>query len=202
MAEKKSTRRRGKALEDAVLSTVWAQLNKVGYEKLTISDIATLAGTNKNTLYRHWPTKAVMVISAFSKYGPEIKFEQPDTGNLSDDLFGLFAYFQNALKTLTTGMLEGVLLDRLHDITLDRVTASLGERSEDNRFAKIMLTILNHAADRGEVDMANINSSLIGLPLVLLASEILTKGGLSDDAVDQLVTQILLPVYLNSTHQH
>lgn len=200
MAEKKSTRRRGKALEEAVLSTVWAQLNKVGYEDLTISDIATLAGTNKNTLYRHWPTKAVMVISAFSKFGPEIKFELPDTGNLRDDLFGLFDYFQMALKTLTTGMLEGVLLDRLHDITLDKVTASLGDESEDNRFAKIMHQVLDHAADRGEVDLAHIGPSLISLPLTLVASEILTKGALSDDAVSQFVDQILLPSFLNSAH--
>ncbi|WP_143812280.1 TetR/AcrR family transcriptional regulator, partial [Oenococcus oeni] len=51
METQKQTRRRGEKLENTILTAAWDQLNKVGYKDLTITEIASLAGTNKTTIY-------------------------------------------------------------------------------------------------------------------------------------------------------
>lgn len=194
MTTKKNTRRRGAALETAVLTAVWQKVNEVGYQALTIQDIANLAGTNKNTLYRHWPTKAVMVISAFGKFGPKIDFQIPNTGDLQHDLTEIFDYFETMLGMLTSGKLEGLLPDRLHDVSLDRISTTVGADDEAGQIAQIMQTVLGHAAERGEV-AAQIDRRLVLLPMTLLFAEVLTQGTISREAGKRLVDDILMPVY-------
>lgn len=196
MAQPKNTRRRGKELEEAILSAAWQELQRVGYQALTIQEIANAAGTNKNTLYRHWPTKAVLVINAFSRFGPTIDFTIPDTGTLRGDLLAVFDYFARALTLLSTGKMSGLLIDRLHDLTLDRVMSSVGEHEADSRFTTLMHTVLTHAAARGEVELARVDAELLNLPLVLLVAQLLTQGELPAQTSRHLVDDVLLPVYM------
>lgn len=85
MTLQKQTSRHGKQLEMAILTTVWGQINKVGYQELTIKEVAQLAHTNKNTVYRHWPNKAVLVLAACAQFGPKPKIQLSSIGKLRDD---------------------------------------------------------------------------------------------------------------------
>ena len=52
-------RRRGAALEEAVLRAAIDELLAVGYARLTMDRVAERAGTNKNAIYRRWPSRAM-----------------------------------------------------------------------------------------------------------------------------------------------
>ncbi|CAL9544888.1 putative HTH-type transcriptional regulator [Streptomyces sp. enrichment culture] len=75
------------AIFDASLDLV----GKVGYEKLTIEAIAAQAGVGKQTIYRWWPSKAAVLLDAFTATveHPDYDAEFPDSGDLVADLKGV-----------------------------------------------------------------------------------------------------------------
>lgn len=81
MAEK--TRRRGAALEEAILGAAVDELTESGYAGLTMDKVATRAGTNKNAIYRRWPNRLALGIAAYRQLTTTV--QPPDTGALRDD---------------------------------------------------------------------------------------------------------------------
>jgi AcrR family transcriptional regulator len=55
---------RGSHFVNHVLATAVGQLAAVGFEKLSIPDVAERAGVNKTSVYRRWPTKGDLVRAA------------------------------------------------------------------------------------------------------------------------------------------
>ena len=53
------TRRRGAELEGVILRAAAEELTESGYAGLTMDRVARRAGTNKNTIYRRWPSRAI-----------------------------------------------------------------------------------------------------------------------------------------------
>lgn len=72
----------------AVLDVTLAQLAEVGFERLSIPEVAELAGVNKTSIYRRWPGKAELVRDALGAAMSHAD-EPPDTGELRGDLVGL-----------------------------------------------------------------------------------------------------------------
>ncbi|AZZ60608.1 TetR/AcrR family transcriptional regulator [Oenococcus sp. UCMA 16435] len=199
METQKQTRRRGEKLENAILTAAWEQLNKVGYKDLTITEVASLAGTNKTTIYRRWPNKSLLVISTFSKFIPRPKIQIPDTGNLREDFIQLFEQLVNLLELLTSGKFEGLLLDRLRDVSIDKV---FGRVDENNALQKFIIIILKKAEKRGELKIDKLPQRILDLPFLLLLNEIIsTHGSLPKKFVTEIVDQILLPVFLNEKNK-
>ncbi|MEV5598444.1 TetR/AcrR family transcriptional regulator [Streptomyces sp. NPDC052496] len=80
-ATRRSERSR-RAIFDAALSLV----GEVGYDKLTIEGIASRAGVGKQTIYRWWPSKAAVLLDAFTQDVAGYEAGLPDTGDLAADL--------------------------------------------------------------------------------------------------------------------
>src|ERR1700753_2086384 len=57
-------RRRGAALEDAILSAAYAELTDVGYTAFTVEGVAARARTGKASIYRRWPSKQELVLDS------------------------------------------------------------------------------------------------------------------------------------------
>jgi AcrR family transcriptional regulator len=68
-----------------ILQSVYELLAEVGYERLRVDAVAARAHASKATLYRHWPTKAALVIDALQACKAEAH-PVPDTGTLRGDL--------------------------------------------------------------------------------------------------------------------
>ncbi|GAB3884903.1 hypothetical protein GCM10027612_19360 [Microbispora bryophytorum subsp. camponoti] len=81
------TRRRGAALEEAILRAAVDELTESGYGGLTIDKVATRAGTNKNAIYRRWPNRLTLGIAAYRQLATTVP--PPDTGNLRGDVLEL-----------------------------------------------------------------------------------------------------------------
>ncbi|HEY3930214.1 MAG TPA: TetR/AcrR family transcriptional regulator [Candidatus Koribacter sp.] len=78
-------RPRSEEARAAILTSTLELLEKTGFGELTIEAVAAHAGVGKTTIYRWWPTKAVLVADAFmSSVVRETRF--PDTGSIREDI--------------------------------------------------------------------------------------------------------------------
>ncbi len=71
-----------------MLAATSERLDDVGYDGLSVDDIARRAGVHKTTVYRRWPTLAELVLDAL-ELDSEVAVPVPDTGTLSGDLRAL-----------------------------------------------------------------------------------------------------------------
>lgn len=77
--------RRGEAMVREVLRVTLEQLAEVGFERLSVPDVAAAAGVNKTSVYRRWATKGALVREALeSALGEPGDFVE--TGDLRADL--------------------------------------------------------------------------------------------------------------------
>jgi AcrR family transcriptional regulator len=79
---------RGEAFTCAVLDAALTQLAEVGYERLSIPQVAEIAGVNKTSIYRRWPSKAELVRDALA-IAMDHTGDAPNTGALRTDLIAL-----------------------------------------------------------------------------------------------------------------
>ncbi len=88
MARATSGARRSEASRRAILTAAFELVGEVGYARLTIEGIAARAGVGKQTIYRWWPSKGVVLFDAFLALSenPEGEVALPDTGDLDADL--------------------------------------------------------------------------------------------------------------------
>src|SRR4051812_1829696 len=71
-----------------VMSATLEVFAQHGYAGLTIEAVALLAGVNKTTVYRRWPSKVELLGAALVSLRDE-EPEPPDTGSLREDLLQL-----------------------------------------------------------------------------------------------------------------
>lgn len=82
----------------AVLSAARELLTDRGLPGLSMDDIAARAGVSKNTIYRWWPTKAAVLMDAFTDAFAE-RMEAPDDG---DALTRLRTQFRRVAQLMNT----------------------------------------------------------------------------------------------------
>ena len=68
-----------------VLAATSEMLMDVGYDKMSVEDVAARAGVHKTTVYRRWPTKPQLVADAVRMQSAEV-VPIPDTGTTLGDL--------------------------------------------------------------------------------------------------------------------
>jgi AcrR family transcriptional regulator len=130
----------------AVHSAALELLTETGYVNLQLSDVAKRAQVNKTTVYRRWPTKAVLVADLLVTF-TKTNVATPDTGSLQGDLEQLLgdiavALDDRAVRAVLYGTLTGA------DDNEDLRTARAGFWAE--RFRRSG-TVVNRAIARGEV---------------------------------------------------
>ncbi|MFG2889381.1 TetR/AcrR family transcriptional regulator [Streptomyces sp. NPDC048248] len=78
--------RRSERSRRAIFDAALALVGEVGYDKLTIEGIASRAGVGKQTIYRWWPSKAAVLLDAFTVDVDGYGEAMPNTGDLAADL--------------------------------------------------------------------------------------------------------------------
>jgi AcrR family transcriptional regulator len=74
--------------DEAILEAAVDVLAEVGFEALTMEGVAARAGVGKNTLYRRYPNKLDLVVSAVRSY-TNVGAPPPDTGTTRGDVQAL-----------------------------------------------------------------------------------------------------------------
>jgi AcrR family transcriptional regulator len=183
------TRRRGAALEHAVLAAAAEELLDVGYDALTMDGVAKRAGTNKNAIYRRWPNRAALAVAAYRQIG-SAEQPLPDTGSLREDTLELLRRANRAWSSPTGRVQQRLVAGVAHDPEL---LALIHERSSDAGSA-VWLMILGRAVARGEAQPEALHPRVATAAVVLLRNEYVTRG--TPHAPDHVLVEIVDEVFL------
>jgi len=183
------SRRRGAALEQAVLHAAADELLAVGYAGLTMDAVAERAGTNKNAIYRRWPSRAALAVAAYRLMaGGDVPL--PDTGTLRDDALELLRRANRAWSSPVGNVQRSLLAGVADDPELLEL---IQERANDAGSA-LWLTVLGRAVARGEACPEALHPRVATAAVVLLRNEYVTRG--IAHAPDHVLVEIVDEVYL------
>lgn len=184
------TRRRGPALEAALLDAAWAELQETGYQKLTMEAVAERAGTSRAVLYRRWRNRPELVIAALRRHRPMLSAEVPDTGSLRGDVLALLRQVASRLTEVGPETVYGLL----GDYFAEAWKISSIQEEVFHISAGVMGTILGRAAARGEA-RGDISPRVATLPIDLFRHELLvTRSPAPERVIVEIVDDVFLPL--------
>ncbi|HLU56593.1 MAG TPA: TetR/AcrR family transcriptional regulator [Pseudonocardia sp.] len=187
---RKRPRRRGAALEGAILDAVLAVLGEVGYARLSVERVAERAGASKASLYRRWPSKVELVMDAVYQLLPD-PATPPDTGSLRSDLLAVFGRVAEQLAGPAGQAMGGVMSDALTDPELARRVRSYARGASQEGIREIV----RRAVERGEVDPAVVTERKLEAGHALLRNHFLTRGApIPDEYITEIVDEVVLPL--------
>lgn len=179
-----NNRRRGTALEDAILDAAWAELTELGYADMTLESVAKRSGTSRPVLARRWPTRTKLATAAMGRYFKQQPLGVPDMGSVGDELCLLLRLMSDRARP----DLIQLVFDMSRDLTLSDLRRELAD-------GEPMLSILKRGVDRKEIDPARLTPRNIALPTDLARNEILmTLRPLSDEVIREIVEDVFLPL--------
>ena len=190
-------RRRGSALESAILEAGWDQLLEAGYERFTIEAVAARSGSARSVLYRRWPSRTELLEAVLRHRGTHDRIEVPDTGNLRDDVVAVLTEFANR-RSRIIGLITarlGAYFDEGGGSPQQLRTVFLADGPS------AMETIVQRAVSRGELPAAP-PDRVVALPVDLVRHELLmTMTAVPEDTIREIVDDIFLPLVTNfGTH--
>ncbi|MCK9171270.1 MAG: TetR/AcrR family transcriptional regulator [Treponema sp.] len=195
--QKKSERRRGEILEEAILHAAWDELSETGYTNMTMESIATRAGTNKAVLYRRWNNKSELVIVALRKYLPKITDEIPDTGDLRNDVYTYLHERIEPFKIIGAQTIRGLIMEPVVWRTITAAMSKMTGQKSENKLTAAMTAILKNAEHRGEISLEKLPPLIVSLPMELLQYELVTKlEPVSDEVLTEIVDKIFIPLVM------
>jgi AcrR family transcriptional regulator len=185
-------RRRGTALEQAILGAAVEELTESGYAGLTMDRVAKRAGTNKNTIYRRWPNRAALGLAAYRQVIGADR-EPADTGELRGDVLALLRGANGHLSTATIG---GVLRSLLAAAADDPELMAQLRDSVIDAGSGWWLTVLGRAVARGEVPPEALHPRVATVAIVLLRNEYVARGTTTvpDSVIVEIVDEVYLPL--------
>ncbi|MEV8342414.1 TetR/AcrR family transcriptional regulator [Streptomyces niveus] len=188
----RATRRRGAALEDAILGAAADELRTTGYGGMTMDRVARRAGTNKNAIYRRWPTRAALGVAAYRR-SAEAELTVPDTGTLRGDALALL----RAANTLWSSPRGALLRDLLSAAGDDPgLLTLLREQAGGSGTDGAWLTLLERAVARGEAAAGAAHPRVASVPMTLLRGEYALRGlpEVPDEVLTEIVDEVFLPL--------
>ena len=188
-------RRRGAALEDAILEAAWAELSESGYAGLTMENVARRAGTSRPVLHRRWPSRTALATAALAQKFAHAAPVIPDMGNVRDELCLLLRHMSDRANS---GDLQ-LFFDMQKDLVAERssFTELRNRIVEGNQYR----AVLARAVERGEINESRLTPRIASLPLDLVRHDLMmTFKPLTDEAISYIVDNIFLPL-VASDHQ-
>ena len=189
-------RKRGAALEDAILSAAWDELSEVGYTAFSVEGVAARARTGKASIYRRWPTRATLMLDAITAHLPEpAQCGFPTV--LADDVTTADAL--RSIAGAISTILDSPAGDVMRAVKCEAVTDPELARAIDDQFQAprraAMLALLQRGVARGEV-RADAATPIIAdvLPAVLTHRIILQREPITAQAITDIMEQVLLPL--------
>jgi len=192
-------RRRGAALEDAILSAAYDELSTVGYQAFSVEGVATRARTGKASIYRRWPTKQELVLDALlevlptpEQCGIDIDIDAiPDTVSTADML--------RQIAHTITGILTSPAGDAMRAVKCEAFSDPELARAVDERFQaprrQALIELLRRGVERGEV-RPGADCALIAdvLPAVIAHRVILMREPVAESEISDIIERVMLPL--------
>jgi AcrR family transcriptional regulator len=185
-----ASRRRGSALEDAILDAAWDVLVEHGYHGFTYEAVAARAGTSRPVLYRRWQQRDELLLATLTRFWQPIAV--PDTGSLRDDAIG-FLHNANADRAGTITLMSVQLVDYFRDTgtSFSELRDTLVPPGQASPFEMIVA----RAVERGELPDVPRSSRMVNLPFDLLRHDMLTTmRAVPAESIVEIVDEVWLPL--------
>jgi AcrR family transcriptional regulator len=183
------SRRLDEDREQAILRATYELLAETGYQGLRVDAVAARAQASKATLYRHWPTKAGLVLDAV-RFCKNVAGDLPDTGTLRGDLITWFSQMAEAITGEEGPILAGLFMA----LTTEPELAVELRKMRDSKLPHAE-EICGRGRDRGEL-RPGYDASLIDevVPAVLFMRGFGQGEPLDAPFIAHLVDDIVLPL--------
>ena len=189
-------RKRGAALEDAILAAAFDELTEVGYLGFTVEGVAARARTGKASIYRRWPTKQELVLDTLLGVLPTpaqcgIELELPDDVTTVEALGRVAHAIAGILNSPAGNAMRAVKCEAFSDPELAR---TVDERFQAPRRAAL-LGLLQRGVERGEVRPEAVTELIADvLPAMIGHRVILMREPITDGDIQAIIDQVLVPL--------
>jgi AcrR family transcriptional regulator len=184
-----TSRRRGAALEDAILDAAWAELIERGYTDMTLETVAKRAGTSRPVLHRRWPSRTKLATAALGRYLALNPIEIPDLGSVGAEMSLLLRKLSDRARP----DLVRLVFDMMGDLA--DAKSNLADVRGEITNGRLIRTILDRGIARGELEPDRLTPRIVSLPTDLARHEMLmTLASLSDDVIREIVEDIFMPL--------
>jgi AcrR family transcriptional regulator len=191
MGTVKATRRRGPALEAAILDAAWSELVERGYATFTLEAVALRAGTSRPVLYRRWPGRAELAKAAMKHHHSRHPISVPNLGSVREELAALLGQLSaKGASTFITIMLNmsGYFAETKSNY------ADLRDEMADRGLIE---GILRRGIERGEIDPQKLTPRIASLPIDLARNEVMmTMKPVPDSVIAEILDEIFLPLVM------
>ncbi|MBU8539129.1 TetR/AcrR family transcriptional regulator [Falsiroseomonas tokyonensis] len=190
---RKAGRKPSKALDAAILSAALEALAEVGFEPLSIADVARRAGTTPPAIYRRFSNKPKLLLAALADDLAKIRDPATDCGSLRADLLDWIGIIVRELSPSRMRILGSLVFQARRDpepIALLTETAHrLGARHWD--------MIITRAVRRGDLPSRALPAVFRRLPAALVTYQAMFPRPPEDaEAIAELVDAVMLPAIL------
>jgi AcrR family transcriptional regulator len=183
-------RRRGQALDQAILKATVAEIELSGYAGLSMERVAERARASKASLYRRWPSKVELVMDAIYDLLPDPAVTA-DTGSLRGDLLALLRTAAEMLAGPGGTAIRGLISEALRD---PEQAAQLRRYTRGRSLAE-MREVVQRAMDRGELPPGTITERQLEAGLAVMRFHFLTHGApVPDHVIVEIVDEVVLPL--------
>jgi len=186
-------RRLDPARDAAILQATFDGLAELGYERLSMDDIATRAHVGKAAIYRRWSSKAEVTVAAMIWWREQMgAVTVPDTGSLRGDIEAIVAMVPefDPDDRSAFGVLLGLANAARHD-------PELGAAIRDHALARSrqgFREVLDRAVARGEIppgrDLSLVPDVLQGMN----ALRLMTGQSIDRSYVRRVLEDVIVPL--------
>lgn len=177
---------RSERVRQQVLNTTVALVAEVGVERASIDEIAGRSGVAKSTIYRHFPSKQVLVVEAVHacSHIPVIT----DTGSLRDDLISCFS---GMTKASYEGQLGDMMLSLMDAAQRDPELKRLVRALTDQR-RRYAASVIERAVSRGQLpDDTDVDLLVTLLSGPLVYTKLVRRRRVTEELVASVVDNVL-----------
>ena len=199
-AEKPATqaalRKRGAALEQAILEAAWAELSEAGYTAFAVEGVATRARTGKASIYRRWQTKQELVMDALLERLPTpaqcgFDAQLDDSVTTAEALYAVARTIAGVITSPAGDVMRAIKCEALSDPKLAKL---IDDRFQAPRRAA-MLALLERGVARGEVRPGAATPLVADvIPAVLTHRVILQREPVKDRDITAIMEQVFIPL--------
>jgi AcrR family transcriptional regulator len=185
-----SSPKRGEARTRAILQATLELIAEVGFDRMTMDNVATRAKASKATIYRRWPDKTALTLEALGRRSGVVH-SIPDTGTLRGDL----ELYVRAAAAAASGSDGSLAIGLLAVASRDRqLAAMLGKQFHDNQVPTIT-ELVDRARKRQEVGPdADATTIAEVLPGTLIMHIIVLGLPADEEFIRRVVDDVVLPL--------
>ena len=180
-------------LDKAILDATLDALSDVGFEALSIADVARRAETTPPAIYRRFADKEQLLLAALEYDLREIADPETDKGSLRADLAWWIQSISGAFSPRRTRIIAGLTFQASTNPEPLELLSGTIDRLGSRRWR----AIIDRAVGRGELASSTVPELIGRVPGALaIHFALLQNAPLGDELITELVEAVMLPALL------